>query len=247
LGQQDAQLVAFPNVVEGSVWSETDGEMHSVALLLRHNLSNDSCRRFDLVGGYRYLRFRESLAVGEFLTSTDPSGVVPVGTTFDILDEFTAENDFHGGEIGIDTLLRRGCWDFDILTKVAFGNMHEAGGADGRTIITTPTVTPLVSNGGLLALPTNIGTSSWDNFAMIPELDLNLRYRYNECLSFAMGYSLLWITDVARTGGQVDTVVNTTQLPANGGNLIGPARPAPQFGHTDMWMQGLNFGVVFEY
>ncbi|NLX56357.1 MAG: BBP7 family outer membrane beta-barrel protein [Planctomycetaceae bacterium] len=251
LAREDAQLVAFEEngngVIEGSVWTETNSELHSVAVLLRHNLSNDRYRRFDLVGGYRYLRFRESLAIGEFLNSTDPGGVVPVGTTFGIRDEFTAENDFHGGEFGLDTLLRRGCWDINILTKVAVGNMHQSGGAAGQTTITTPGGVPLVNTGGLLALPTNIGRSSWDEFAIIPELALNLRYRWSERLSFAAGYSLLWVTDVARSGGQIDRVVNTTQLPSEGGILVGPARPAPEFGHTDMWLQGLNLGAVFEF
>ncbi len=136
------------------------------------------------------------------------AGVVAVGTTFDILDDFNAENDFHGGEIGLDTVIRRGCWDFDILTKLALGNMHEVAAINGQTIITAPTQTPLVGRGGLLALPTNMGTYSWNEFAMIPELNLNLRYHFSECLSLTMGYSLLWITDIARTGDQIDLVVN---------------------------------------
>lgn len=247
LGQEDAQLVAFPNIVIGNVEANTESDLNSVSLLLRRNLSDNCSRRFDLVGGYRYLRFRESLAVSEFLTSVDPGGAVAVGTTFDILDVLGAENDFHGGEIGLDTLIRRGCWDFNILTKVAVGNMHQTAVIDGRTIITVPTQTPLVVNGGLLALPTNIGSTSSDEFALIPELNLGVRYHFSEHLSLAMGYSLLWITDVARSGGQIDNVINTTQLPANGGNLVGPARPQAMGGHSDMWMQGLNLGVVVEY
>ena len=163
------------------------------------------------------------------------------------MDEFGAENDFHGGEFGLDTLIRRGCWDFNILTKVALGNMHQTAVIEWSDHHHDPTVTPLVYQRWPVGTADEHRLVSWDDFAMIPELDLNLRYHYSERLSFAMGYSLLWVTDVARTGGQIDTVVNTTQLPANGGNLVGPARPPPLNGHTDMWMQGLNLGVVFEY
>ncbi len=53
----------FGDIIAGNVQSQTNSEMHSLAVLLRHNLSQDCCRRFDLVGGYRYLRFRESLAI----------------------------------------------------------------------------------------------------------------------------------------------------------------------------------------
>ena len=51
LNAQDAQLVAFPNIVDGSVQSQTNSEMHSLAVLLRHNLGRDCGRRVDLVGG----------------------------------------------------------------------------------------------------------------------------------------------------------------------------------------------------
>ncbi|MCU0961038.1 MAG: BBP7 family outer membrane beta-barrel protein [Pirellulaceae bacterium] len=247
LGQPDSQLVAFPGLVEGSVQTETNSELYSVAVLLRRNWLRDCDRRVDLIGGYRYLRFRESLTIREQLTSTDPGGVIPVGTTFGIVDAFGTENDFHGGEVGLSTLINRGCWDFDILTKLAFGNMHQRATIGGQTAITVPTQPALLGNGGLLALPTNIGTYSWDEFALIPELNLNLRYRWSERLSLEMGYSLLWITDIARTGGQIDMNVNPSQLPANGGNLVGPAAPLPVLDHSDMWIQGLNLGVVWEF
>jgi hypothetical protein len=253
LNAQDAQLVAFPDIVDGSVQSQTNSEMHSLAVLLRHNLGRNCGRRVDLVGGYRFVRFRESLTIREQLTSQGYD-LIPQGTTFDVLDSFDTENDFHGGEIGLNTVWTRGCWDFDVLTKLALGNMHHEARIDGQTIVDThisPDV-PVVSSGGLLALPTNIGTSSWDEFAMVPELNLNLRYHFSECLSLAMGYSLLWVTDVARTGDQIDFVVNPNQLPpvpiaAGGAAANNPARPAPMLGTTDMWAQGLNLGVVWAF
>lgn len=247
LGQPDSQLVAFPGVVEGSIQTETHSELYSVALLLRRNWLRDCGRRLDWVGGYRYLRFRESLTIRERLTSTNPGGVVPVGTTFAIDDAFGTENDFHGGEVGLSTLLTRGCWDFDILAKLAVGNMHQRATIDGQTAITVPTQPVYVGRGGLLALPTNMGSYSWDEFALIPELNLNLRYRWSDRLSFDVGYSLLWVTEIARTGGQIDLNVNPSQLPGNRGNLVGPAAPLPVLDSSDMWLQGMNFGVVWEY
>ncbi len=247
LGLENAQLVAFPNVVEGSIETVTESDLNSVSVLLRRNLSDDCCRRIDLVGGYRYVRFREALSIYESIVSIDPGGLVPVGTTFDVLDVFGVENDFHGGEIGLDTLFRRGCWDFNVLTKLAIGNMHQTALIDGLTIIDMPYSDPTVGAAGVLAVQSNRGTTSWDEFALIPELNLGVRYHFSERLSLALGYSLLWITDVARTGQQIDRVINTTQWPVNGGVPIGPARPEVLNGHSDMWVQGLNLGVVFEY
>jgi len=63
------------------------------------------------------------------------------------------------------------------------------------------------------------------------------------------GYSLLWITTVARAGEPIDPVVNITPFPILSGNgpLEGPARPAFNFNGTDFWAQGLNFGLELRY
>ncbi len=247
LDANDSQLVAYPNVIEGDVQVKTSSELNSVAVSVRHAWRNDCRVRIDLLGGYRFLRFREGLAVNENLRSTDPGGLVPVGTTFDIVDSFNARNDFNGGEIGLATLVKRGCWSFDILTKLAFGNMHQRVAIDGSTVVEVPGNGTTEHTGGLLALTTNIGTESRDRFALIPELNLNCRYKYSEALSFDVGYSLLWITEVARSGDQIDTNVNPTYLPGSGATPTGPAVPANPMNSTSMWAQGLNFGVVWQF
>ncbi len=243
----DAQLVAFPNIIEGAVQVQTSSEMHSVSVDLRRNWRNTCRTRIDLLGGYRFVRFREGIAIREDLNSTDPGGVVPIGTTFDIVDAFNARNDFNGGEIGLSTLLKRGCWSLDMLTKLAFGNMHQRVAIDGSTVVAVPGNGATQSAGGLLALPTNIGVQSRDRFALIPELNLNCRYQYSEQLSLEAGYSLLWITDVARSGSQIDTNVNPTYLPGVGGTPTGPVVPSNPMNTTSMWAQGLNVGVAWEF
>ena len=50
-----------------------------------------------------------------------------------------------------------------------------------------------------------------------------------------------------RSGDQIDFGINVSQLPANGDNLIGEPRPTPQLVDTSMWVQGINFGVVWEF
>lgn len=245
--QDDVLFIAFPHQVDGDVQVLTNSEMHSLAFSVRQALAGSGGNRFYVVGGYRYLRFRESLTVRTNTTVTDPFGAYAIGTTFNAVDAFGATNDFHGGDIGLSMQFQRGDWTLDVLSKIAFGNMRQKVAIDGVTVITVPDQVPLVGAGSLLALPTNMGTSARNEFAMIPELNLNLSYQLTSRWSVAMGYSLLWITDVARTGNQIDTTVNPTQLPANGGVLLGPARPAPLLGQTSMWAQGVNLGVVFEY
>ena len=247
LEEQDARLVAFPDIVTGDVQVETSNELNSVSVLARWNYCRGAGCRVNLVGGYRFLRFREGLLVNEQLTSIDDGGVVPVGTVFQLFDSFATDNEFHGGEIGLSLFYDHGPWSLDVLPKLAIGNMRQTVAIDGSTMTISPIDPPLTQPGGLLALPTNIGQSEQDRVALIPELNLNLRYHWSACFSMSVGYSLLWITDVARAGDQIDFRVNPSQLPSNGGSVVGDAYPRRQLDHSSMWFQGLNLGVAWQY
>ncbi len=247
LNQQDAELIAFPDVINGDIQIETSSEMNSLSVLARRTCCQGPGGRFDVVGGYRYLRFREGLMITEDLTSIDDGNVVPVGTQFQLFDSFSTDNQFHGGEIGLSLLYDCGPWTLDVLTKLALGNMRQTETIRGSTTTLSPVDPPLTSEGGLLALPSNIGRSSRDEFTLIPELNLNLRYYWNPRLSTSVGYSLLWVTDIARTGDQIDFQVNPSQIPVNGGTLIGQPSPQRRLKDTSMWAQGLNFGVAWQY
>src|SRR5262249_61747030 len=100
-------------------------------------------------------------------------------------------------------------------------------------------------NSGLLALPTNSGRFGRDQFSVVPETGVNLSYQLCPNLRIFMGYTFLYWNNVARPGGQIDTVLNTTQQ--SGGTLTGPARPAFAFHNSDFWAHGLNFGLELRY
>ena len=186
-GQQDSQLVAFPGILEGDVQVATSSEMHSLALLLRRNVWQECRNRVDLVGGYRYFRYREGLTVQEHLNVTESGGPVATGTTFDILDSFATENDFHGGEFGLSAVVDRGSWSLDVLTKIALGNMHQNVNINGSNVVTVPSQAPLAGSGGLLALSTNMGGYNRNEFAVLPELNTNLRYCLQPASVFLTG------------------------------------------------------------
>ena len=48
----------------------------------------------------------------------------------------------------------------------------------GSTRTTNPAGVESTAQGGLLALSTNIGHCTQDNFAVVPELDLNLGFQF---------------------------------------------------------------------
>src|SRR5262249_6596375 len=109
--------------------------------------------------------------------------------------------------------------------------------------------TVVVLPGGLLALPTNIGDHSHDEFSVVPEFRINLGYQVTEHLRAFVGYTFLYWTQVVRPGEQINLNVNSTQIATSllFGPLAGPAQPSFSFRHSDFWAQGLNLGVEFRF
>ena len=65
LGVQNAQLLAYPGFLEGQISVDTLSEIHSAGVLLRHTWLRGSEGELAVVGGYRYFRLRERLAIAE--------------------------------------------------------------------------------------------------------------------------------------------------------------------------------------
>ncbi len=245
---EDAQLVAFPSVVEGGITILTSSEFHSVEILTRYNYRQGTRGYLDLLAGYRYVRFREGLSIREDLISVDPAGFVQIGTEIDVIDSFVTENDFHGGEIGAVLGFEGVRWGVDFTAKAALGDMREQVTINGRTEVTTPSDPTVTSTGGLLALPSNIGTFTAHELVAIPELEAKLRYFVTDSVQLTLGYNLIFLTKVLRTGEQIDRNVDPSQLsPALGGGGGPGARPTVQLNDTSMWMQGVFAGAEVIY
>ena len=247
-GLPDSQLVNYPGVVLGTFRVDTASELFSAGALLRRTWHRGPGGYVDLVGGYRFCRFRESLRMEETLVSQDPGGWVPLDTQLVVRDDFAAQTDFHGGEIGVAGEFLEGPFSLEILTRLGMGNAHQRLRIDGTTQVTPPGVPTATANSGFLAVSgTNIGDYTIDQFAFLPELDVTLNCQLTQCLTLQVGYGLLCLTDVLRTGDQIDPAVNPTYLP---GSLVPPTgdpRPAPRLSSTTLWAQGVNLGLVLEY
>ena len=99
LDQEDALLVASPGLIVGSINADDSSSVLAAEAYLRSGILAGRGYNLDLVGGYHFLRFDNDLSVFSNSMSIDPGGAVPVGTIIDVLDEFDAENEFHGGTI----------------------------------------------------------------------------------------------------------------------------------------------------
>jgi hypothetical protein len=205
--------------------------------------------RVDGLGGFRYLRLRETY---RFDTSSPfiPPGPSDVWVT---RDEFDATNSFYGPQVGIRA---RADWGPLFLTgtvKVGLGAVVQSVDVSGYLITNdfNNFGTPQTFAGGYFTQPTNIGDHRRTVFGVVPEAALSAGWRLTPSLSIVAGYTFLYVNNVARPGNQIDRVINPTQAPAIDnappGPLVGPARPAFKFNGSDFWAQGINVGVMFNF
>ena len=255
-GLQDAELVAFPGVLSGSVQVDATSELNGAAARFRKSLCCSSgcayspfccttvptSSRLDGTLGYRYYELKESLEMRERLQSTDANNP----GSFNILDHFDTRNQFNGGEVGVIWQGRRGLWSLDGLMRVGIGNNHQTVTIRGNTVATQNGASTTYNN-GILTQRTNIGSYDRNEFTMIPELGLTLGYQFTRRVRLTAGYSLIYWGNVVRPGDQVDLDVNPNLFPPETVPFTGALRPQFQFVSTDYWVQGLSFGAEMRW
>lgn len=244
---ESSTRVALPGGFAGTAMLNVGSRLQGAEANGLLNFFNNGSARFDLLGGFRYLNFDEQLAF-----ATNSPTVIGPTDIFRTLDRFDTENHFWGGQLGGKVALSFGNWFIIGVGKVALGGVHEVVAIDGQLVTNdfNNLGPPQTFPGGYLALPTSLGLQSSNRFAVLPEVDVSVGYQLGGARLF-VGYSLLYLSDVARPGNQIDRVINPVQAPAVTGipnaPLVGPARPMPLFQHSDFWAQGINFGLELRY
>jgi len=242
-GNQDAELVALPGLVAGSVNVKTSNDIYGVEGNFRFPISCGCNWKVDFLTGFRYLNIDENLQITENLTLQDRTER-GVGNII-VQDNFHTRNSFYGGQLGVDAEYRWRRWFVSGTGKLALGDMHQLVNIDGFTAFRDGP-NPGVERGGLLALPSNIGSYNRDTFCVVPELGLRLGFNFTERFRGYVGYDVLYVSTVVRPGDQIDTNINPTFLPRNG-PAVGAPMPAFQYHSTDFWAQGVSFGLEWRY
>jgi hypothetical protein len=239
LNQQDALLSAYPGLTRGGVEANLiTNNIIGAEAFAEIMMSRDSRRRIDLVGGYQFFRMDDWLEInsnGVLNQAGNPLN----GLRVDVADRFSTHNQFHGGEIGLRGRMARGQWSLNMLGLVGIGNMNQQVTIAGSTTTTLGGVSNTAA-GGLLTQPSNIGTFERNRFAWIPQLTANVNYHFTPNLSVHLGYNIMWISNVALSGDQIDTTVNLNQP-------VGVNRPAFVFNDQNYWLQGINWGVNWDF
>lgn len=258
-GVEDSELVAFPNVVSGTVLASVTSEFQGGGFHVRRLRRTDEgcrkwlfcgcpehfCSRTELLFGYRYLQLSEGVAVAESLVSTDTANP----GSFEIADAFGTVNQFNGLDMGWLYRHTRGYWTLDGVVRLAIGNTRQKVSIAGQSRINDPSSVPNVQtfSGGLLALDSNIGEYAQNQFAVVPEFGITFGYQLTERLRLTAGYTGIYWSNVVRPGHQISRDVNPNLLPPVNEPLTGANRPAFAFDTTDYWIQGVNLGGEFRW
>jgi hypothetical protein len=127
-----------------------------------------------------------------------------------------------------------------VLANVAMGNTSSEALIHGATRITTPGAPESTQPGNKLALPSNMGRFRQDTFSIMPEVGVRWNCDFAPCWRASIGYTLVYWSQVARSGDQIDLDIDPNQFPVpavppGGGNF-----PEFQFVFDDFWIQGIG-------
>lgn len=202
--------------------------------------------RLDWVVGFRFLELQEEVRLlesGKFDRLAPQFGAARLY----VEDEFETRNRLVGAHAGMQFKLNQGGWFAAVTGRVAFGGLEQQISVQGLTIVDSPTELPEAYQGGLLALPSNLGVRDRWKFAAVPELTARVGFTFRHWCTLYAGYTLLYWSDVLRAGDQIDTGINPAQLPLGPAPQDGPNRPQPLFRKSSFWIHGISLGCEIRF
>ena len=144
----------------------------------------------------------------------------------------------------------QGPWVLDGVVKVGLGAMDQKVSVNGSLVTDDFSVGDATKH--LRAVTSHCAPTSatihGSVFAVVPEVKLNLcGYRVTPAATVYVGYTFLYVSNVARPGNQINRNVNPTQSVSYTGEvpaiLEGPAQPTFNFNSTSFWAQGSSIGL----
>lgn len=248
-GLETSLNIATPGSFGGLASLKVSNSLQGAELYASMPLTCFNGWNMNAFGGFRYLNFNEKLDFYVNNPFIDPV----LNDVFFTNDRFKMDNNFYGGSLGVNALYQCNCLMFNLKAQVALGAMCQSskirGNLEANDFTNYTTVESY--NGGYLALPSNSGTKKRTQFSVIPEVELNVGYNVTECLALTLGYNFLYVTNVLRAPNQLNSTVNPTQsslyefIPDP--VLVGDPQPQHRLKSSDMWVQGVNVGLVYTF
>jgi len=260
IGQNSAEGVDESDELEGTVMVSSGDDFSGAGIAATRRIWKccDPCgcgpsSQVYMLGGYRYYKYDTDLVITEdlLILPNTSTGFVP-GTTIFLQDKFFTENEFHGGEIGVQGMMQRSCWWVDGLFKVAAGWHRRVVTIDGETTFDIPingNGDVQTFGGGLLTSEaTNIGRYANNTMAVIPELRVGVGSQLTCNISVRAGYGVIFWNAVARAGSQLppQLEVDTRNQPP----ILTAGGPEPEFDGirgTSLVAHGFDLGIQLTY
>jgi hypothetical protein len=249
--QETVEFISSPTAFSGGLTVNTSASLMGAESNLVTMADRFEGGYFNLLAGFRWVELREELDMAQStqgLTNGVPffQGNPLLYSHINIDDNFRTRNDFLGGQVGAQVGYAYSRFLFNLAGKLGLGDVREQVKIDGSTTATNILGKSATVPGGLLALPTNMGTFSRNAFALLPSVDATVMFEINSQIHLLVGYNLLYLTDVARPGDQIDRNINRTQLPTSqtyNPGAGGPNSPGFTFHGSDFWAQGFTAGL----
>ena len=253
-GLEGGFVNSVPGTVTGTFKADFRTDMAGAELNARYHDYVKERLHIDGLLGFRYLRLAERMQLLEQITPIQANFLtfqgVPIqpGETLVDDDVFRTTNQFFGPQIGARLNWEHKWLNAAGFAKLGMGVTHQQTTITGTTTVTSPNGNR-IAQGGILALPSNIGTHSRTVFGILPEFGFNLGVELHECIRLKMGYSLLLWNHVVRAGSQFDRNVNPGQVPGSPtfGVTNGPFAPIYRFNEEFFWAHSFNLGLEFHF
>lgn len=248
-GRESVSYISDAPDYAGSAVATLDNNLGGFELDATWAMGATAGWRTSLLGGFRFLQLRETYTI----TTSSPYIAPNPSDIWNTTDNFDARNRFCGLQVGIRSAYDKGPWTATLLGKIALGTMQQRVSINGVLETNDFNGYGAVQNftGGYYALPSNSGDHSRSQFAVVPEVGINVGYKLTPRVSAFLGYSFLYASNVVRPGDQVDRTINTTQNVAWTGSTTldpsGPSQPSFGFNTTSFWAQTLSLGVAVTF
>lgn len=249
-GQESYSEISYSPQWRGYAQATLDNNLGGFELNATWSNPQPGAWKIDWLGGLRFLQLRETYTVQ---TSSPYIPPYPSGDIWNTTDSFDARNRFLGVQVGARAFYDSGPWVGSAMGKIALGSMQQRVSINGfletndfNGYGATQTFTS-----GYFALPSNSGDHSRNEFAVVPEIALNVGYRLTPQATVYVSYSFLYASSVVRPGEQINRNINPTQSLAYGGDPpvqpVGARQPTFSFNTTDFWAQSVSLGFAYRF
>lgn len=249
-GREDVVLISHPNML-GEFKASQTVRVQGWELTGLANLYNSDPLKLHALVGYRYFMANEGFRADQqatyyaTLAGSPPQTILYRSAAADQID---AHNRFHGAQLGLRTELSRGGFFAQVDTRVSLGRSVQVVKISGQTVgVAELTSGPQVSYlpNGVFGQPSNSGRFEKSQFAVLPEAGVRLGYELSERSRFFVGYNFLYVSRAVRAADQIDRVVDLSQTAQT---AVGAGvRPEVAFDRSDLWVQGISFGLEWRY